>query len=123
MKSQVLLYPNVGLSGYWGVMQRERGRDADTGALHHRNIAQLTNIDAHPGNSPSTLATYSFLTCLVLICVSISLALAGFLPNMSSPEVSLSSLNTMDITLFACANFATDNIRKCRYIVKDSARF
>ena len=75
------------------------------------------------GNSPSTLATYSFLTCLVLICVSISLALAGFLPNMSSPEVSLSSLNTMDMTLFVCANFVTHNIRKCRYIVKDSAKF
>ena len=76
-----------------------------TASPHHD--AHLTDMDCliitHPGNSPSTLATYSFLTCLVLICVSISRALAGFLPNISSPEVSLSSLNTMD-TLFACAN-------------------
>lgn len=35
---------------------------------------------------------YSLLTCLVLIWVSISLAFDGFLPNINSPEVSLSSL-------------------------------
>ena len=44
------------------------------------------------GNSPSTLATYSFLTWRVRICVSISRAFAGFRPNISSPEVSRSSL-------------------------------
>ena len=44
------------------------------------------------GNSPSTRATYSFLTWRVRICVSISRAFAGFRPNISSPEVSRSSL-------------------------------
>ena len=108
---------NVGLSGYW----RDAEADADT-ALHRRNIAHLTGIFlTHPGNSPSTLATYSFLTWRVLICVSISRALAGFLPNISSPEVSLSSLNTMD-TLFASWTFCdrhhafSANVGK--YIVK-----
>ena len=44
----------------------------------------------HGGNSPSTLQTYDFRTCLVLICCSISRAFLGLRPNRSSPEVSLS---------------------------------
>ena len=43
---------------------------------------------------------YSLLTCLVLIWVSISLAFDGFLPNINSPEVSLSSLKDVLYSLF-----------------------
>ena len=50
--------------------------------------------ETYIGKSPSTRQMYSFLTCLVLIWVSISRALPGFLPNISSPEVRRSSLET-----------------------------
>ena len=57
------------------------------------------------GNSPSTLATYSFLTWRVRICVSISRAFAGFRPNISSPEVSRSSrwIVRRFFRLYSCA--------------------
>lgn len=58
----------------------------------YKSFGFVGGLLAYSGNSPSTLQTYSLSTCLFLICCSMSLALRGFLPNMSRPEVSLSSL-------------------------------
>ena len=63
------------------------------------------------GNSPSTLATYSFLTWRVRICVSISRAFAGFRPNISSPEVSRSSLQQY---IYQCSGASNEGGTKVR---------